>query len=68
MHLVVKHLKMTPHRFSVRRPIFTTKGPKQSTPVEKKGGWYSRRRAKGKSAMIGTDGLALHFWHSTHSL
>lgn len=29
--------------------------------VEKKGSWYSRRRAKGKSAMIGTVGLALHF-------
>ncbi len=30
----VRHLYTIPHLFSVRRPTFTTSGPKQSTPVE----------------------------------
>ncbi len=36
--LVVKHLNRIPHLFSLRRPILTRKGPKQSTPVEKNAG------------------------------
>ncbi len=63
--LVVKHLNTISHLFSLRRPILTKKGPKQSIPVEKNGGQCRRRRAGGRSAMRGITGWALHFWHST---
>lgn len=38
------HLNMMPQRFSVRRPILMVNGPKQSTPVDQKGGLYSLKR------------------------
>lgn len=35
---VVRHLNKMPQCFSLRLPILTVKGPKQSIPVEKNGG------------------------------
>ncbi len=52
---------MMPQRFSVRLPILIVKGPKQSIPVDQKGGLYSLSREGGKSAIFGIIGLALHF-------
>lgn len=63
LQLVVMHLNMMPQRFSVRRPILMVNGPKQSTPVDQKGGLYSLKRDGGKSAIFGITGFALHFWH-----
>ncbi len=64
--LVVKHLKMIPQRFSVRLPILISIGTKQSTPHEWKAGLWRRRRAEGKSAILGIVGCALQRWHSEH--
>ncbi len=50
-----------PHLFSDQWPIFTVYGPKQSIPAEKKGGLSVRRRAAGKSDILGMVGFALHF-------
>ena len=61
MQRVVKHLKNMPHLFSVRRPTLAMKGPKPSMPVDQNGGRRKRRRAGGKSAILGMTGLALHF-------
>lgn len=60
MVLTVIHLHIIPHLFSKPWPTLTSKGPKQSVPVEKKAGLKRQSRAKGRSAILGTVGLALH--------
>jgi hypothetical protein len=47
-------------RFSTRQLSLIIKGPKQSTPVDQKGGLRRRKRAGGKSANLGTVALAHH--------
>lgn len=57
---VVRYLKIIPHLFSLRLPILMRNGPKQSIPVEWKGGFESLSLAGGKSPIFGTAGLAFH--------
>lgn len=54
-----------PQRFSTQRPSLIVKGPKQSTPVDQKGGLRRRKRAGGKSAILGTVALARHLTFHT---
>ncbi len=52
---------MMPQRFSVRLPILIVKGPKQSIPVDQKGGLNSLSPEGGMSAIFEIIGLSSLF-------